>query len=127
MMVIRRFLLAMAATLTVFGLLSASGGAWNGGPDYLTFNRPVALPGVVLPAGTYMFAQPSWSDRSIVQVLSRDSRHVYFQAYTRPVDRPDSLPKDRVVTFREAPPGVPTPIAAWYPIDSSPGHEFIYR
>jgi hypothetical protein len=45
---------------------AASPGAWAGNPKmttYLTFNRPVALPGAQLAAGTYIFevANPTTS------------------------------------------------------------------
>ena len=44
----------------------------------VTFNEPVEVPGVVLPAGSYVFKlADSESDRHIVQVFSKDQRHVY--------------------------------------------------
>ena len=114
--------------MTALVITIASVGAWHGesNPNYLTFSGPVALPGVVLPAGTYTFTHASLNDPNVVQVLSRDGRHVYFMAFTRPVGRPDGLPQNRRVMFREVAPGVPPPIAVWYPIDSVTGHQFIY-
>jgi hypothetical protein len=47
-------------------------------------------------------------------------------AFTRPIARPDTLPSDRTISFGEATRGGPPPIAAWYPIDSTLGHAFIY-
>src|SRR5713226_10573891 len=45
---------------------------------YLTFSGPVEIPGVGLPAGTYIFkiANPN-SGLDVVQVLSRDRKTVY--------------------------------------------------
>ena len=127
-MVIRRLLVGGAATLVALVIMIASVGAWHGesNPDYLTFSSSVALPGVILPAGTYTFARATWNDPNIVQVLSKDGRRVYFMGFTRPVGRPDGLQQNRLVTFREVAPGVPPPIAVWYPIGSSGGHQFVY-
>ena len=62
-----------AATLAV--LMAAPLGAWETErrTTYLTFNRPVSVPGVGLAPGTYIFelASPT-TDVSIVRVLSRD-------------------------------------------------------
>ena len=47
--------------------------------------------------------------------------------FTERVERPRHLGRDSAVTLGEARPGVPLPITAWYPLDSSRGHRFIYR
>ena len=93
----------------------------------LTFNQPVKLPGVVLPAGTYDFELgPPGTHQDIVRVSSRTGRP-YYLGFTRPVPRPRDLPKNRIVEFGEEIPGVPLPIAVWYPLNSSSGHAFVYR
>ena len=125
-MMIRRWVVGAALGAAVFVLMAVAGGAWEGyTPNNLTFSGPVALPSVVLPAGTYVFEQPSFNSPEIVRVLSEDRKHVYFMAFTREVVRPQGL-GDRPVTFGEAQLGAPPPIAVWYPIDSATGHEFIY-
>ncbi|SRR5216683_846757 len=126
-MMIRRLLAAAVFVLASAGLMAASDSLWSGGaePNELTFSGPVALPGVVLPAGTYTFELASLNSPEIVRVRGRD-RSPIFMAYTRIVDRPEGVPPNRVVTFGEAAPGAPPPIAVWYPLDSSIGHEFIY-
>jgi hypothetical protein len=95
---------------------------------YVTFNRPVALPGVALGSGTYIFelADPTgaWD---IVRVSSQDRRMVYLTAFTRVVDRPRGMSPDQVISFAEAPANVAQPIKTWYPTGESTGREFIYR
>ena len=93
--------------------------------DYLTFSAPFALPGVALPAGSYVFEviDPS---QQIVQVRSRKGSHVYLTAFTRAVRRPKGLGANRQIVFEEVPAGVTTPVKAWYPNGDAAGHEFIY-
>ena len=122
--------------LTTFGvailglIVAASGEAWGtvNQTNYLTFNRPVALPGVILPGGTYIFElAASASSRDIVVVRSRDRSKEYLMAFTMPISRPHDLPADRLVTFGEASPSTPPPITAWYPVGGSTGYQFRYH
>jgi hypothetical protein len=96
--------------------------------NYLTFSRPVALPGVELAAGTYVFelAAPL-TDHSLVRVLNRDRSKIYLLAFTNAIDRPVGRHSDNVVTLGESARGTPPPILAWYPIGDSIGREFVYR
>lgn len=118
---------------TVFGAVlvlavAVSVNAW-GSPKrttYLTFSAPFALPGVSLPAGTYVFERADAAILDIVRVTSRDGSQVYLTAFTRVVPRPKGLHPSRQVSFREVPRGVTPPVAAWYPIGESIGHQFIY-
>ena len=94
--------------------------------DYLTFDREVALPGRVLPAGAYAFdLMRSDSGTDMVRVSTPNRTRIVFLGFTVRVERPRGAPKN-AVTFREAPRGQPVPIAAWYPIRASDGYEFIY-
>jgi hypothetical protein len=93
---------------------------------YVKFNRPIALPGVALSAGTYIFelADPM-SAANLVRVSSEDRRKIYLTAFTRIVDRPDGR-KTGPVSFGEAPAHAPQPIKVWWPGGESTGREFIY-
>jgi len=122
--------------LTTFGVailglvVAASGEAWGTAnhTNYLTFSGPVALPGVSLPGGTYIFELAnSDSSRNIVVVRSRDRSKQYLMAFTMPISRPRDLPADRRVTFGEASPSTPPPITAWYPAGGSTGYQFLYH
>src|SRR2546427_6149537 len=75
---------------------------------YLTFNRPVSLPGVALGSGTYIFEiADSAGSHDVVRVLSRDRKLVYFLGLTHAVRRPAGLRADQVISFAEAPPSRP--------------------
>ena len=117
-----------AVTLALAATVSAS--PWVGSVSritYLTFSGPVALPGVQLSAGTYMFElTDSYVNTDIVRVSSRDRSKVYLTAFTKTVARPANLPTDGTVTFDESPRGGATPIKAWFPMHSTNGHQFIY-
>lgn len=44
---------------------------------YFTFTAPVELPGIALPAGTYMFKHPDVNELQVVQVFSQDGQTIY--------------------------------------------------
>src|SRR5439155_22681922 len=133
-MINRKFLVATAFGLAVPGLAwaaftSASSNSDNADhTNYVTFDEPVRLPNVTLKAGAYIFEQGSARGPAgrAVRVLSRDRSTVYFVAFADVVEWPVGLPGDQSVTFGVAAPGVPRPIAAWYPPDQPTGLRFIY-
>jgi hypothetical protein len=93
---------------------------------FFTFSAPVELPGIALPAGTYMFRliAPN-NDHSFVQVLSADGKEIYGLFFTLPVERAP-LQNQAEVRLTESAAGAPPIIQAWwYPYDST-GFEFIY-
>lgn len=95
--------------------------------NYITFSKPVRLPGVVLGSGTYIFELPdpvgAWD---VVSVLSRDRQRVYYTGLTRPVVRPHGMRPDQVVSLGEAPADAATPIRVWWPMGERTGREFNY-
>jgi hypothetical protein len=91
----------------------------------LTFNRAVALPGVTLPAGTYVFERDSNPNSGIVRVMTRDYQKMMYVGFTARVLRPRGFRDE--VSFGEAPAGEPLPIIAWDLIGSSEGRKFLYR
>jgi hypothetical protein len=116
---------AVALALTLSGSARASGPASQ--TTYLTFSGAVALPGVELQAGTYIFELPDPNERTIVRVMSRDRKKVYLTVFTHLVNRPSSMRHDQMIALGEAARGVAPPIRAWFPLDDSLGHEFIYN
>jgi hypothetical protein len=111
-----------------------------GASNQVIFSRPVALPGVALPRGSYTFQvgsfdrnthefqlqKPEGSAPVMVRVTSRNGRTVHFEGFTWRVPRPADLPPDEAITLGEAPRGEPTPIRAWYPIGEQYGHKFVW-
>jgi len=94
---------------------------------YVKFSRSVALPGMELPAGTYIFerADPAMN-RYIVRVLSRDRRKVYTTQVTNIVMRPPNVSNDHGIVLGESAPGQAAPVRAWFPVGDDTGHEFIF-
>ncbi len=123
------------ATVAAFGVilglvLASSVGAASEDKrtTYMTFSQPVGLPGVTLPAGTYLFeiADPLMSI-DIIRVSNRQRNMVYFTAFTDRVERRDGVRGETSIIFAPQEPGTVRKIAAWYPRGETRGHEFIYR
>ena len=95
---------------------------------YLTFNRPVQLPGVTLTAGTYIFELiDPFSAPGVVRVASRDRKVAYFMGLTNATERRVGTRPDASVSFGEAQAGAAPPIAVWWPVGERTGRAFIYR
>jgi len=95
----------------------------------VTFSQPVEVPGVgthILPAGTYVFkVVDSLSTRDIIQVFSKDERHVYATIITLPNYRLKAA-NETVMTFRERPANQPAALRAWFYPGNRVGQEFVY-
>ncbi|MGH9256004.1 MAG: hypothetical protein ACRD3C_15705 [Vicinamibacterales bacterium] len=93
---------------------------------YFTFSQPVAIPGVTLPAGTYLFrlADPN-SGRRIINVQNMDGTRSYAMFHTIPAWRVDA-PVEPEVSFMETASGMPAAIKTiWYQGEHN-GLEFVY-
>lgn len=91
-----------------------------------TFNTPVAIPGVTLPAGSYLFrvANPRVSQR-VIQVVSADGKTPYAMFFSIPAERPEPA-KEPEVRFMETAAGMPPAIRTWWYPGERIGYEFIY-
>ena len=98
--------------------------AMTGHENQLTFSRPVALPGVVLPAGSYTFDVAS--DTALDVVVVRNRTKVFYMGFTGTVRRPASMSKTAAIALGEASANEAPPITAWYEIGGTIGHEFRY-
>ena len=124
----RNKLAAIALATAALMCVAAGAHAWGfSHENKLKFTRPVALPGVILPAGTYSFDVASPTALDVVIVRSADRGKVFYMGFTHTVTRPRNLPRDMPVIFGEANAKDAPPIAAWYEIGDTTGHEFIYR
>jgi hypothetical protein len=122
-------LLAACATamLNLAAVPDANAAGTESHEMYLTFSAPFALPGVSLPAGTYLFELLNNPGAlKAVRVTSKNGMHVYLTALTLPVSRPVGQPTDRLISFAEVETGRTPVVKAWYPQDDPVGHEFIY-
>jgi hypothetical protein len=122
----------LASFCVVLALTAGAASVYARGPfartTYLTFSGPVALPGVTLAAGSYVFelADPTGGSNAVVVRNKARTEH-YFLGLTLRVDRPGGLAGEGAVSFGEARPGEARPIVAWYPPDSASGMKFIYN
>jgi LPXTG-motif cell wall-anchored protein len=90
-----------------------------------TFSTPFSVPGVTLPAGSYVFRlADDLRGRDVIQVLGADGTPyaMFFSLRTlrgEPVDKPE-------IQFMESAAGMPIAVKAWwYPADTQ-GYEFVY-
>jgi hypothetical protein len=116
----------LAAGLFAFMLApSAHAGAWNQ-RTVITSNGPVAIPGRVLPAGSYAFklANPSSGDQ-VVEVTNANTGKFIAFLFATPTYRwtPTGKP---VVTLEEQPSTAPPAIHKWFYPGDTIGQEFTY-
>jgi hypothetical protein len=91
-----------------------------------TFSGPVEIPGQVLSAGTYVFKlADSSSNRNIVQVFSKNEKHLYGTFLAIPDARLQPAGKP-IITFDETPAGSPEAVRAWFYPGDTYGHQFVY-
>jgi hypothetical protein len=91
----------------------------------MTFSGPVELPGITLPAGTYVFRLADTPGRNVVQVLTEDQQKVLGQWLFVQTQRP-RVSEETVVTFRETPAGTPPAVRYWFFPGELVGKEFVY-
>jgi len=93
---------------------------------FFTFNQPVTLPGVTLPAGKYLFRNPDTTTaRRVVQVLSDDGKRSYAMLLTIPAQRTQASAQPEI-RFMETAEGTAPAIKAWWYPGNTIGWEFIY-
>lgn len=94
---------------------------------YFTFSKAVQLPGVALPAGTYVFQVVNpWTGGDVVVVKSRDRSKVYLLQLTHRIERPLSRDMKARLVLREAPAGQSPAVKSWFADGESTGRAFIY-
>ena len=121
-------LAAATVALALVVVATESVGSVNRGDKAtLSFTRTVALPGVTLAPGSYVFEivdNAGYLD--VVRVRNSRTHQPEFTGFTNKVPRPDRLKGLSAVTFGEAARNAPAPINVWYPADGSDGRQFIY-
>jgi len=121
-----RVTFAVIAVATVITLSAASAKAdeWNR-KTIVTFDQPVEIPGMVLPAGTYVFRRVSSTDPNVVQISGMDETHVYATVLAIPDYRMN--PSDKaVITLEERANGSPRAMKSWFYPGDTAGEEFVY-
>ena len=123
---LKRFISASALVMLIHGMAGSADAFTYDKRTYFTFNQSVALPGVTLPAGTYMFrlADPD-TTRRVIQVSDKQGTQSYALLLTMPADRADAT-KDSEIRFLETPASAPRAVSAWWYVGDRTGYEFIY-
>lgn len=119
-------MIATCAAVLLGATFAAAQGLDTNRTTIVTFSAPVALPGVTLPAGSYMFRlADSQTNRNIVQVFDKDRTKIYATILAMPAQRP--RPADEtVITFKETPANAAPAVQYWYYPGETMGQEFAY-
>lgn len=118
-------IVALFCCALFIAVLPANADQWDK-KTIMTFNQPVELPGVVLPAGTYVFRLlDSTADRHVVRVFNEDGTQVLATILAIP-DYRLTPHGETVVRFQERPIGSPAAVKAWFYPGDNFGQEFVY-
>jgi hypothetical protein len=92
---------------------------------YITFAQSVQLPGVALPAGTYIFEVVNpFTSADVVAVRSRDRSKLLLLRTTTRIERPRTRSMKSLIVLGEVPSGKPSMVKAWFPEGETRGHAF---
>lgn len=111
-----------------FALLAAPAAAQQTNTQertFLTFSSPVELPGVTLPAGTYVFRLADTPSRNVVQVLNEKETDILGQWLFVQTERP-KVSDETIVVFGERKEGATAAVQYWYFPGERIGKEFVY-
>jgi hypothetical protein len=120
-------LIVTALVIALVGVFASTTSAQTDTRDrtFLTFSGDVEMPGVTLPAGTYVFKLADTPSRNVVEVWDREEKkmigHWLFVQATRP-----EVSQDTVVMFKETAAGQTPAVHFWYYPGERIGKEFVY-
>ena len=89
---------------------------------FMTFSGPFSLPGVTLPAGTYVFQKPS---SGVLRVMSSDRRTVYAAIHATEMWRSRTTDAYSVIWEKNVA-GAPPRLKAWFASGRNIGQELAY-
>jgi len=123
---LKAFVSTCAAVALVYGLSAPATAYTLDRRTLFTFNQPIALPGVTLPAGTYTFqlADPT-TGAKVVQVLNHSGTQTFAMLLSIPAYRAEPAKKSEF-SFMETASGMPAAVEVWWQEGSTRGYEFIY-
>ena len=120
----RILVVVVLAALFFAGLAPNARAAMLDKKTKVTFSQPVEIPGLVLPAGAYVFERAD-GFQHVVRILNANETHVFATLLTVPEYLLDPVDKT-VVTLKERAPGAPEAIQAWFYPGDTVGEEFLY-
>ena len=117
-------------TALVLALVAAFAGTTAAQTDtrdrtFMTFSGAVEMPGVTLPAGTYVFKLADTPSRNVVEVWDRDEKKMIGHWLFVQAERPE-VSQDTVVMFKETAAGTTPAVHFWYYPGERIGKEFVY-
>lgn len=119
-------LLGACGTILLGATLASAQGPPMDKSTTVTFSAPVALPGVTLPAGSYLFRlADSQVNRNIVQVFDKDRTKIFATILAIPSERNEPA-DETVITFKETPANMAPAVQYWYYPGEKRGQEFAY-
>jgi hypothetical protein len=117
--------IALVAIVGIAGAGIVTADQWDK-KTVITIDEPVQLPNATLQPGTYvMKLHDSPSDRHVVQVFSKDEKHLVTTILAIPNMRLRPTGKS-VFAFWEVPAGRPKALRAWFYPGDNFGQEFAY-
>jgi len=126
MRIATRLLPIMAAALLSATLSLNAGASERDKKTVVTFDVPVAIPGQVLPPGTYVFTVfDSPGNRSVVQVWSQDQTELLATTEALPAYRLWA-PESPIFRLDDRSPNSPSVIREWFYPGETTGYEFVY-
>lgn len=122
---LRSISFALVCCALMFVTCGAKADQWDK-RTVITFSQPVELPGVVLPAGTYVFKLANLPDtRAVVQVFNADENKLFATILAIADFRPQ--PRDKTfIGFAERSADLPLAIREWFYPGDRFGIEFVY-
>lgn len=122
--------MTLIVTALVIALVAVFAGTTTAQTDtrdrtFLTFSGAVEMPGVTLPAGTYVFKLADTPSRNVVQVWDRDEKKMIGHWLFVQAERPE-VSQDTVIMFKETAAGQTPAVHFWYYPGEKIGKEFVY-
>jgi len=124
---IARGMVIAGIALVVVGLLVPSANAQRyDKKTTITVNQPFQIPGVALPAGTYVMKLVDVAGtRTIVRFMNSEENTVYATVLGIPDYKLDT-PENSEFSFYESTPGIPRALRSWFYPGDNYGVEFVY-
>jgi hypothetical protein len=120
------FLRASSAVVVLTAGLAMAQGIVPDRSTVVTISAPVSVPGVVLPAGEYLFRlADSQASRNVVQIYDKDRTKIFATLLAIPAERNEPT-GEAVITFRESPANQAPALRYWYYAGEKSGQEFAY-
>jgi hypothetical protein len=97
---------------------------WNKTTN-VTVDKPIQVPGMVLPAGSYEFKQQVPNDPTLVSIFNADGTDLITTIQGIPDYRTEPADKT-ILQLEERPAGQPEALKAWFYPGYNSGVQFVY-